>query len=47
MSEDYEGDLSPCGSCQNCGCNLYRGDNIEMELCDQCEWWTEESDRDE
>jgi transcription elongation factor Elf1 len=27
----------PIGSCENCGTNLYEGD--DPDLCDQCLWW--------
>lgn len=40
--EDDEGE--PVGSCENCGCNLYADDL--GDLCDQCEWWVEEANRD-
>lgn len=35
--EEYEDDNSePCGSCEECGTNLYPDD--DGELCDQCLW---------
>lgn len=33
MDDDY--DDEPTGSCDECGCNVYDGE----DYCEQCEWW--------
>lgn len=40
---DDEYDDEPCGSCENCGCNLYPED--DFHLCDQCQWLIEEANK--
>jgi len=37
---DDEPDLDdePCGSCDNCGCDIYPDEDCDG-LCDQCSWW--------
>ena len=32
-------EMSACGSCERCGCNLYEDD--ADYYCDQCDWWIE------
>ncbi len=36
-----EPDDESLGFCQNCGCNLYPGDDIDY--CGQCEWMIEQA----
>jgi len=33
---EFDPECDPVGSCENCGTNLYSGD--DERLCDQCEW---------
>ncbi len=33
------------GTCARCGCNLDASESA-YDLCDQCEWWSEQSGRD-
>lgn len=38
--EDDDGEHDePCGSCEDCGGNLYTQDEKFIGLCDQCEWY--------
>lgn len=43
--EDYEDDNEPCGSCDNCGVNLYPDD--DPELCDQCLFYASDRSDDQ
>lgn len=40
--DDYE-DSEPVASCEVCGMNIYAEDDDGTDLCDQCQWWQQQT----
>lgn len=37
--DEFDDDMEPVGSCDDCGVNIYAEENDGSGLCDQCQWY--------